>query len=153
MTDFAQRALALESTMYRVACGMLRTEADRQDAMQQALLRAWEKRHTLRDPQLFDAWMIRILVNECKSIYRRQARVTPVAQLPETPVQGPDIDVADALSRLPWKQRICVTLHYLEGLPTDAIAVLLRIPGSTVRSRLARARQLLRLELEEGDIA
>ncbi len=46
---FARKAQEMESLMYRVACGMLRTEADRYDAMQQALLTAWEKRHSLRN--------------------------------------------------------------------------------------------------------
>lgn len=148
---FARKALEMEGVMYRVACGMLSTDADRYDAMQQALLSAWEKRHTLRNEALFDTWLIRILINACKGIYRKQKRLVPMERLPETPVDPPDLAVTDAVERLPEKQRIVVMLHYLEGLPTADIARLLRIPASTVRGRLSSARQSLRLELSEEE--
>lgn len=148
---FAKKALEMENLMYRVACGMLRNEADRYDAMQQALLSAWEKRHTLRREELFSTWLIRILINACKGIYRRQRRLIPMERLPETPVDPPGMEVRDAVERLPEKQRVVVMLHYLEGLPTNEIARLLRIPGSTVRGRLAKARKSLRLVLSEEE--
>ena len=148
---FARKALEMEGVMYRVACGMLRNDADRHDAMQQALLKAWEKRHTLRDEALFDTWLIRILINACKGICRKQRRMIPMEQLPETPASPPDLSVTDAVERLPEKQRVVVMLHYLEGLPTEEIARLLRIPGSTVRGRLSSARQSLRLQLSEEE--
>lgn len=149
--EFTHRAMALQGAMYRVTCGMLRCDADRQDAMQQALQKAWEKRGGLRTPAFFDSWLIRILINECKAIYRRQKRVVPVETLPETATAPPDIAVRDAVERLPENQRICVMLHYLEGLPTRNIAKLLRIPPSTVRNRLARGRNALRLELSQEE--
>lgn len=148
---FARKAQEMESLMYRVACGMLRTEADRYDAMQQALLTAWEKRHSLRNEAFFDTWLVRILINEARGIYRKQRRMIPVETLPETPTEAPDIDVRDAIDRLPEKQRVVVMLHYLEGLPTGEIARLLKIPGSTVRGRLSNARKTLRLELSEEE--
>lgn len=61
--------------MYHVACGLLHSDADRQDAMQQALLKAWEKRHSLKNEGFFKTWLIRILINECKNILRVQKRV------------------------------------------------------------------------------
>lgn len=144
---FTKKAVDIQDIMYRVACGMLTNEADRHDAMQQALLKAWEKRASLRDSALFDSWLIRILINECKGIYRKQARLIPVARLPETPVEAADLSVQDLVERLPEIYRVCVMLHYLEGLATEEIGRLLRIPASTVRSRLARARQTLKIEL------
>jgi len=148
---FARKAQAMEGVMYRVACGMLKNDADRYDAMQQALLQGWSKRHTLRDEALFDTWMIRILINCCKRIYRHDRRVIPMETLPEAPCEPPDLAVRDAVERLPEKQRVCVMLHYLEGLPTDAIARLLNIPASTVRGRLSSARKSLRLTLKEEE--
>ena len=97
--------------MYRVACGLLRSDADRQDAMQSALLKAWEKRHTLRDEQLFTTWLIRILINECNSLLRRNARLIPMERLPETPTPAHNMDARDLVDRLPEKQRLCVRLH------------------------------------------
>lgn len=148
---FAAKARELEGLMYRVACGMLKNEADRWDAIQQALLSAWEKRWTLRNEELFDTWLIRILINACKGIYRRQKRLIPMENLPETPVDPPSLEVRDAVDRLPEKQRVVVMLHYLEGLPTREITRLLGIPDSTVRGRLASARQSLKLQLTEEE--
>ena len=148
---FAEKARQLQGPMYRVACGILRNEADRQDALQTALQKAWEKRRSLRQEALFDTWLIRILINECKSIIRRQKWMLPMAFLPEARSEAPDLSVLDAVERLPEKQRICVMLHYLEGLPTDHIARLLNIPAATVRGRLHNARQRLRLALSEEE--
>jgi RNA polymerase sigma-70 factor (ECF subfamily) len=149
---FTQQALSAADAMHRVASGILREAADREDAVQQALQKAWEKRHTLREPAYFDTWLIRILINECNSILRVKKRVIPMDRLPETAQEGmPDITVRDAVMRLPKKQRLCVLLHYIEGWPTDKVARALKVPASTVRGRLYQARQALRLTLGEGE--
>lgn len=148
---FTQRVSERAGMLYRVASGLLRGEADRQDAVQQALLRAWEKRHTLRNQAAFDSWVIRILITECRNIQRAQSRVLPMAQLPDEGREDPDRWVRDALDTLPERQRLCVLLHYIEGLPTLEVARLLRVPHSTVRGRLSQARAALRLELTDGE--
>jgi len=148
---FTQRVGERAGMLYRVACGYLMGEADRQDAVQQALLRAWERRHTLRNPAAFDSWVVRIVINECRNIQRAQARVIPVAQLPEDGREDPDRWVRDAVDTLPEGQRLCVLLHYIEGWPTDKVARALKVPASTVRGRLYQARQALRLTLGEGE--
>lgn len=146
-----EKVRLLGTRMYRVAGTLLRTDADRQDAMQQALQRVWEKRHTLRDPARFDAWLIRILINECRTIQRKQHKLVPVAQLPDNPAPAPDLVLHDAIERLPVKQRLCVVLHYLEGLPIKSIAGMLHLPQSTVRGRLMQARKALKLQLMAGE--
>lgn len=139
--------------MYRVACGLLRSDADRQDAMQSALLKAWEKRHTLRDEQLFTTWLIRILINECNSLLRRNARLIPMERLPETPPPAHNMDARDLVDRLPEKQRLCVILHYMEGWPVKDVAMALKVPQATVRGRLMQARKALKLELTREETA
>lgn len=151
--SFTQQAMHAADAMHRVARGSLRNAADQEDAIQQALLKAWEKRHTLREPAYFDTWLIRILINECRSILRAKRRVIPMEHLPEdTSTQKmPEFLVRDAVMRLPQKQRLCVLLHYIEGWPTDKVARALKVPASTVRGRLYQARQALRLTLGEGE--
>ena len=146
-----EKVRVLGTRMYRVASALLRTDADRQDAMQQALQRAWEKRHSLRDTSKFDGWLMRILINECRNIQRGQHRLVPMDQLPDSPTPAPDLDLQDAVERLPDKQRLCVVLHYLEGLPIQEIAAMLRLPQSTVRGRLMQARKALKLQLTAGE--
>lgn len=150
---FEEVASTQAQTMYRVACGLLRSDADRQDAMQSALLKAWEKRHTLRDEQLFTTWLIRILINECNSLLRRNARLIPMERLPETPTPAHNMDARDLVDRLPEKQRLCVILHYMEGWPVKDVAMALKVPQATVRGRLMQARKALKLELTREETA
>jgi len=62
--DFASRVVEQTNRMYRIAYVMLRNDEDCRDAMQEAALKAWEKRFTLREPQYFATWLTRILINE-----------------------------------------------------------------------------------------
>ncbi len=148
---FFERAVQeLASVMYRVACGLLRNDADRKDAMQSALLKAWEKRRSLRDEALFTTWLMRILINECKILLRKQ-RAIPMERLPEPAVPAYDMEVRDLVDRLPEKQRLCVILHYMEGWQVKQVAAALNVPAATVRGRLMQARKALKLELMEEE--
>ena len=83
--DFAARVMAMQGTLYRVSCALLRDHADREDAVQSAIEKAWRKLGTLREESRLQAWLVRILINECYAILRRQTRETPVDVLPDTP--------------------------------------------------------------------
>ena len=78
--EFTRAVLEYESTLYRVAKSMLGSEADCADAAQNALLRAWEKQHTLRDTAYFKTWLTRILINECRAMLRQRARFVPLEE-------------------------------------------------------------------------
>lgn len=78
--EFTRAVLEYESTLYRVAKSMLGSEADCADAAQNALLRAWEKQHTLRDTAYFKTWLTRILINECRAMLRQRARFAPLEE-------------------------------------------------------------------------
>lgn len=69
--DFTRAILSMTDTLYRVAATQLRTPADREDAVQECLRKAWEKRNTLRQERYLQTWVIRILLNECHTIQRR----------------------------------------------------------------------------------
>ena len=144
--EFTQRVRSLTDRLYRIAYGQLREPQDRMDAVQNALLKAWSSRHSLRKPEYFDTWLIRILINECHNLQRTQKRFLPMDPLPEPP-HSPDHSrstLREAILRLPEKQRICIILHYMAGYKTQEIARILRIPDETVRSRLKRARAALK---------
>lgn len=147
-TDFIARVRSCERRLYRVARTMLRSDADCEDAVQEALLKAWSKLPSLREEQFFETWLIRILINECKNIYRRRPRAE--SEIPETLAAPPaDGELMDALMNLPPKHRIPMELHYIEGYGVAEIARMLFIPEGTVKWRLSRGRALLRDELGE----
>lgn len=153
---FADRLMACEQTLYRVSCAMLREEADRRDALQETALRAFGKRHTLRDPALFSTWVTRILINECRNIQRRQQRISPVedvfAVAEEASANAGPSDLRRTLDALPERHRLPLLLHYLEGYSLAEIAQILRIPLGTVKYRLHAARKVLRVQLEDEEV-
>lgn len=140
--DFASSIIQMQGTLYRVSCAMLRDHADREDAVQSAIEKAWRKRHTLRDGSRLKAWMCRILINECHAILRRQKRETPVEVLPDSPApESADPDLYRFFTDLPDALRLTMALHYLEGWDVQEVARIQRIPVGTVKSRLLRGRQ------------
>ena len=137
--------------LFRVAYTILRSGDDCRDALQETALKAWEKRHTLRDEKLFAAWITRILINACYDIRRKRKRILSLEELSMEPAfQSPDRTLALAVQSLPEKLRLPLVLQYSEGMNYKEIAQALRLPESTVRGRIHRAKQELRKELEES---
>lgn len=147
--EFAARVEACERRLYRIARTMLRSDADCEDAVQEALLKAWAKRNSLREEAFFETWLTRILINECRNLVRRRPVVE--TELPETLAapQADDNGLLAALMNLPEKHRITLELHYIEGYGIREVAQILHVPEGTVKWRLNRGRTLLRQELGE----
>ena len=133
-------------TLYRVTCSQLSVEEDREDAVQEALRRAWEKKDSLINDSFFRTWIIRILLNVCHDIQREKQRMIPTASVPEPPPgpEAPSVDLKECLLRLEERERIPILLYYLEGYDIREIASILRIPQGTVKSRLNRGRRQLK---------
>ena len=151
MTDeaFAQAITAMTRTLYRVCYTQLRNGRDREDAVQEALCRAWEKRHQLREERYLNTWIIRILINECRNIQRKSRNDEELIDIPESP---PDIDreLHDAILGLPEKLRLPIVLHHMEGYRVKEVASILRVPQGTVKTRLAAGRRELKQQLSDG---
>ena len=73
--EFAERVTAMTQTLYRVCYAQLSQACDREDAVQEALRKCWQKRGQLRDARYLQTWVIRVLLNECHNIQRRAARL------------------------------------------------------------------------------
>ncbi|MCC8102405.1 MAG: sigma-70 family RNA polymerase sigma factor [Clostridiales bacterium] len=146
--------LASEDSLYHVAKTLLREDADCADAIQEAIVSAFTKLHTLRRDEYAKTWLTRILINECYDILRNQKRLVSIEEqvVPEQEETGRDYsDLYEALETLPEEMRICVTLFYMEGYSIREIASILEVKENTVKSRLSRAKAKLRRELESGD--
>ena len=149
--DFIRRARACERRLYRVARTMLPREADCEDAVQEALLRAWDRLHTLREEAYFETWLIRILINQCKTFYRRRPP-EPTELTEDIPQPQPgETPLLDALMTLPQKPRVALELHYIEGYSVKEAARLLNVPEGTLKWRLSRGRALLKQAIEREE--
>ena len=150
--QFARLVTDMQGGMYRVAASYLRGESDRLDAVSEAIVKAWEKRHSLRDPAVFRTWMTRILIRECVNIQRKQKRSVPVEQMPETALQDEEERITAlraALELLPQRLRTMVVLHYIEGYDVRETAQIMRTTKGAVCAGLARAREALRRMIGE----
>jgi RNA polymerase sigma-70 factor (ECF subfamily) len=138
---------------YAIAYGILRDVERAQDAVQQAFLLAWRELPRLRDPERFEVWLHRLLVNACYEEFRRYRRWSAnIRTLPVDGPAGPDetvsIDDRDALDRafqrLSPEHRAVVVLHHHAGMPLASIAEVAGVPVGTVKSRLHYATRTLR---------
>ncbi len=148
-TEFVAWIEGKHEMLYRVARTILRNDEDCKDALQSAVLKAWENRRKLRDAKLFGTWLTRILINECHALRRKNSKYLLQDEVADTAVsRAPDPALQQALEGLPERLRLPLTLHYLGGYTYEEIAGMLRLPQSTVRSRLSKARGALRMALE-----
>jgi len=156
---FAELAGAAISRLDATAWLMLRDTDRAMDAVQNALVRAWRDLPTLRDPDRFDAWVHRLLVNACIDEIRRirRGRVDINVDVADLNLPFP----ADAMSaiadrdqlergfnRLEPEERAVIILHHYLDLPLPEVAETLRIPLGTVKSRLYRGLREMRAALD-----
>ena len=140
-----------------IAFRILRDFDQADDAVQAALLTAWREIRALRDADLFEPWLHRILTNACYSEARRQRRWSAgIRVLHVEPVHEHDdfltIESRDQLDRafrrLTLEQRAVLVFHHYLGLPLPEVAERLGIPLGTVKSRMHHAKRALRAGLE-----
>lgn len=147
---FMEELQAYQVTLYRVAYTVLRDDDACRDALQDAALKAWEKRFSLREPRYFRTWITRILINACHDIQRKRRRLVCMESVPiQASSPPPDPELTAALKDLPEGIRLPLVLHYAEGMSYQEIAQTLHLSQSTIRNRLRKGKEKLRKELEE----
>jgi RNA polymerase sigma factor (sigma-70 family) len=135
----------------QVVCGDVDMAAE---AAQSAWAIAWRRLGDLRDPARLRPWLMSIAANEARQLARRRGRRTvreitleePSATVSDTGA-AERIDLANALAAMDTRDRELLALRYVAGLDSPEIGRLLGMNPNTVRARLARARERLRLEL------
>ncbi len=148
--EFTDRVVACEEKLFRIAYLTLGGYARCEDAVQEALAKAWAGRNALRNPAYFETWLVRVLINECRNLQRRSR---PAAELPENyaPAEPPDPGLRDALGALGEKYRTPLLLRYVAGYSVAETAKILRVTAGVVKWRLEHAKRELRKTLSEGE--
>ena len=141
----------MRGSMLRFAMSRLHRRQDAEDAVQEAVLAAWERLYTLRDETRFRTWMMSIVANKCRMSARRDRRLALPGELPEQ--EAPQDDAAAALWEsvlaLPDELRAPIVLHYYEGFKIEEVSAILRVRMGTVAARMSRARARLKEALVE----
>lgn len=150
--EFASRTELLKVRLYRMAYLYLGSENMAVDAVDEAVFQGLKAIKRLRQPEYFDTWMTRILINVCIKERRRHKRETPMDTLPETAAQEFDsLPLKEAIRRLAPELKEVVILRYFAGFTLAQTAQSLKIPQGTVVTRQRRALGLLKLELTEEE--
>lgn len=139
--------------MYRLAYGILHNETDAEDAISESVLKAWENIDNIHNVSRLKNWLLSIVVNESKNMYKKIKREVAVERIFEyldaTEVKNENSDILYILESLKMEQRIVIIMHYFNEMSVKEIAEVLHISTGTVKSRLNRARNNLKLILEE----
>lgn len=148
--QFTTQVLEAEKSLYHIAKSILGNDEDCADAMQNAILHAFEKLYTLRDEKYFKTWLTRILINECKHIIRSRKEQIPYEDYYEVQTRAEQEDyspVYEAVMELEDHYRTPLILFYVEGFSVKEICQILKLSQSTVKTRLYRGRKLLKEKL------
>jgi RNA polymerase sigma-70 factor (ECF subfamily) len=145
---FSALATSLGGRWLNVAQRIVRDGDMAEDATQAAIVAIWRQLPRLRDPDRFEGWAYRILVNECRSELRRERRAIPTMSLLADRDQ-----LEQAFLRLPVEHRAILVLQHYLGLTLDQCAERLDIPVGTARSRSHYAKRQLRAALEADERA
>ena len=148
--EFAMRVTSVRTKLYKTALIYLGSEALAMDAVDEAVYKALCGKWRLRQPEFFDTWITRILINECHNELRRQKRYQSLEELSETAIETFDsLPLKDAIRKLPKELKDIIILRFFGGYTVAETAQALHIPPGTVATRQRKALQLLRIELEE----
>lgn len=124
---FIREVRNAETMLYHISKSILKNDADCGDAVQETLLKVYEKLPMLKEEKFFRTWITRILINECKGILRKQKKVVPYEDYMDN-------------ERLSEESRY----HHL-------YMAIMELPEGTIKSRLSRARDFLKVQLSDEE--
>ena len=138
--------------MFRVARSILNNKDDADDAVCEAVVKAYENLPKLNDCKFFKTWIIRILINQANTIYKSRNKVIYLYDMPNEPQYEDAYKLGDdelnaAVSSLSLEFRTVIALYYYQDMQIKEIARVLKIPQGTVKWRLSKAREKLKEKL------
>lgn len=150
--NFAEEVRKSEATLYHVSKSILQNDKDCEDAVQEAILKAYNKLGSLKKEEFFKTWLVRILINECYKIKRFHKKVVSYEECinPKDAAEPENYsELYLSIMKLDEDLRSLVILYYIEGFSVEETANILKMRQGTVKSRLSRARINLKKWLQE----
>lgn len=154
---FARRVQELKNPMYGLAVGILKNQEDAEDAIQNALILAYEHMDDLSMLEKFKPWMMRILANECYRMIKKRKFYTDIDETydiaDEKIAFEEQVTLWELIQSLKAKYRTVIILFYYEGMSIREISGILEISEDNVKKRLSRARTKLKAFLEKEELS
>ncbi len=141
-------------SLYTVAKGILNSEYDIEDSIQNTILKSYEKIEYLKNEEHFKTWLTRILINECNNIIRKNKKITYIedSQINNEVYEDKykNLDLIKAINSLSFDLRITMWLFYFNDMTIEEISATLKVPKGTIKSRLNRGREKIYNIMSEG---
>lgn len=140
---FVELIESQKDTMYKVARSYLHNDADAADAISETVLACFEKLGSLRQPQFFRTWLVRILIRKCQDMLRKRKQSVPLEEVTQVGYSDSGhmrVEFLSLLDSLNEKYRTVLLLYYGEGFTVREIAQAMNLKEETVKTRLRRAR-------------
>ena len=149
---FTNLILENKRELYNIARAKLHSENDIEDAVQETVIKAYIKLKSLKDNSKFKYWLFKILINECNKIYRqRKVQEISIDSLEETIANSEsnyDKEFKEIMGLLNDEEKILITLFYSNGYKLKEIYQILRKNENTVKTKLRRIKEKLKVKLE-----
>jgi RNA polymerase sigma-70 factor, ECF subfamily len=152
---FSRLVRERKEDIYRIAYSYVKNRDDALDIVSDAIYKAFVSVRKLKEPEYFNTWFTRILINCANDYLKKSRRVVPMVEsidLSQESNGSEDImDLYSAIDKLEDKQKTVIILKYLNDLTITEVADILKMPVGTVKTVLHKALRELRLELKEDE--
>ena len=144
--------------LYKTGISILKNDDDTCDAIQETLISAYKSLNSLKNNEYFSTWIMRILINKCYDIIRKNKKVTYINEKMKKEdtyyeIYLQESDLENVLNQIDNDLKTVTVLYYYDEFSVNEISEILNIPEGTVKSRLSRARNKIYtiLKEEEGE--
>lgn len=154
--SFYKLLVPIKDKLYKVAYVYLRNENDTLDCIHEAIIKAIQSLDTLKEPQYFNTWMMKITINKCKDYIKKNNKVVlvdienykDIIVIEEEQFECVE-NITDALNKLSDKEREFIVMRYLKDMPLKEISNITTTPLGTIKSNISRTLRKMKKYMEE----
>lgn len=154
LTDFLKDN---ENKIYKFAYGYVKDEEIALDLVHESIVKAIQKRNTIKEKRYLKTWFYRILINECLGHIRKRNKIIFFEEIKDSENlekierfsdSNENIDLYDAIDKLPANLKTIIMLRFFEDMSLDEISQTMKTNLSTVKSRLYKALEVLKIDMK-----
>ncbi len=152
---FSELIIAIEKELYLIAKTKLKNDDDIGDAIQETIYKSYKNIKKLKDNAIFKTWIIKILMNECNNIYKKKSKYSISYEEKEMEKylvandKSDNVEFEVLIKDLDSEEKLILTLYYCSKYTIKEISKIAKIKENTIKSKMARARNKIRKQIEE----